>query len=72
MWKQFVREYLGFSKKERRGILILLALIFLCFAAPFFYPYFIHHKQYDHRSSILILFIINNMITLGLMRILHG
>ena len=48
MWKQFVREYLAFSKKERSGIFILLALISLCLAAPFFYPYFIHHKPYDH------------------------
>ncbi len=48
MWKQFLREYLSFTKKERTGIFILLALIILCLLAPFLYPYFLHHKTYDH------------------------
>jgi len=48
MWKQLLREYLSFTKKERTGIFILLALIILCLLAPFLYPYFIHHKTYDH------------------------
>jgi len=48
MWKQFLTEYLTFTKKERTGIFILLGLIMLCLLAPFFYPYFIHHPTYDH------------------------
>jgi len=48
MWKQFLHEYLSFTKKERTGIFILLALIILCLLLPFLYPYFIHHKTYDH------------------------
>jgi len=48
MWKQFLHEYLSFSKKERTGIFIVLALICFCLSAPFFYSYFIHRKQYDH------------------------
>ena len=48
MFKQFLNEYLSFTKKERSGIFILLALIIVCLLAPFLYPYFIHPKIYDH------------------------
>ncbi len=48
MFKQFIKEYLSFTKKERAGIIILLALIIICLFAPFLYPYFIHPKTYDH------------------------
>ncbi|MEO5783170.1 MAG: helix-hairpin-helix domain-containing protein [Ginsengibacter sp.] len=48
MFKQFLKEYLSFTKKERAGIFILLALIIVCLLAPFLYPYFIHLKTYDH------------------------
>ena len=48
MFKQFLNEYLSFTKKERVGIFILLALIIICLLLPFFYPYFIHQKKYDH------------------------
>lgn len=45
---QFIKEYLSYTKKERTGIFFLLAIILLCFAAPFFYPLFIQHRKYDH------------------------
>ena len=48
MWKQFIREYLTFTKKERTGIFILLGLIICCLLAPFLYPLFILQKKYDH------------------------
>ena len=48
MFKQFLNEYLSFTKKERAGIFILVALIVICLLLPFFYPYFIHQKIYDH------------------------
>ena len=48
MFKQFLNEYLSFTKKERAGIFILFALIIICLLLPFFYPYFIHQKKYDH------------------------
>ena len=48
MFKQFLREYLSFTKKERTGIFILLALIIICLFVPFLYPYFIRHKTCDH------------------------
>ncbi len=48
MWKKFISDYFSFTRKERAGIIILLAIIMICFCLPFFYPYFIYHKTYDH------------------------
>ena len=48
MWKQFISDYLSFSKKERNGILALLSLIVFFIVLPFFFPYFIKEKTYDH------------------------
>jgi len=50
MWKQFVVDYLSFSKKERHGITVLLFLIILFSTLPVFYPFFIKTKIYDHSS----------------------
>ncbi len=47
MLKTFIREYLSFTQKERKAIFMLLALIIVCLAAPFIYPYFIRSKTYD-------------------------
>ncbi|MDB5221995.1 MAG: hypothetical protein JWN83_662 [Chitinophagaceae bacterium] len=48
MWKHFLKDYLSFTKKERTGIIILLALILVCLFAPFLYPYLIRQGIYDH------------------------
>lgn len=48
MRNTFVKDYLSFSRKERAGIFILLAVIILCVLLPFVYPFFISHKEYDH------------------------
>ncbi|HEY0272713.1 MAG TPA: helix-hairpin-helix domain-containing protein [Chitinophaga sp.] len=34
MWKQFIKQYLDFSRRERRGIYLLLAIIAACCALP--------------------------------------
>jgi competence ComEA-like helix-hairpin-helix protein len=47
MWKQFVREYLSFTRKERQGIISVVLLILLFTILPFFYPYFIKEKMTD-------------------------
>ena len=39
MWRDFVKEYLCFSRKERFGILILLFFIVTGIAFPFFFRY---------------------------------
>lgn len=38
MWKQFVKDYLSFTKGERRAVLVLLALILLVFVLPYWWP----------------------------------
>lgn len=47
MWKRFLSDYLGFTKKERTGILVLLFLIAFFITIPFLYPFFIHEKPTD-------------------------
>ncbi|MDQ6757026.1 MAG: helix-hairpin-helix domain-containing protein [Bacteroidota bacterium] len=48
MWKNFVKEYLSFTHKERSAIFILIAIIVVCLFLPFAYPYFTHKQNYDH------------------------
>lgn len=48
MLKQFVADYLNFTKKERTGILVLLLMILLCILLPFLYPFFIKSGVNDH------------------------
>ena len=38
MWKQFIKDYLSFSKGERRAVLVLLGLILLVFVLPYWWP----------------------------------
>ena len=50
MFKKFLSGYFTFTRKERRGIIVLLAAIF-CFALlPLFYPFFISHRPQDHTA----------------------
>jgi competence protein ComEA len=48
MWKQFLRSYLNFTRKERKGVISVVPVILVFILAPFFYPLFIKHKQYDY------------------------
>jgi len=50
MWKQFVSQYLNFTRKERRGIITLLALIIFFILVPFLYPLFIKSKPVNAES----------------------
>jgi competence ComEA-like helix-hairpin-helix protein len=50
MWKQFLSDYLSFSKRDRNGIFIILALIAIFTLLPFLYPLFIKEKTYDHTA----------------------
>ena len=38
MWKQFVKDYLRFTKKDRIGIIVLISLIFLVIFLPYIWP----------------------------------
>lgn len=48
MWKQFIREYLGFTRKERSGIFVLIALILICLLVPFSFSFFSHDANDEH------------------------
>jgi DNA uptake protein ComE-like DNA-binding protein len=48
MWKAFVREYLCFTRKERIGVLMLLALIVICTILPFFFHLMVPQKKIDN------------------------
>jgi len=50
MWKQFISDYLNFTRKERTGILALLVLVAVLIILPFLFPFFIKSKTYDHSA----------------------
>jgi competence protein ComEA len=41
-------EYFNFTKRERTGVYVLLAIILLLIITPLFFPLFIAQKIYDH------------------------
>lgn len=43
--KQFIADYFSFSKKERRGIIVILVFILLLLLAPFLFPFFIKEPK---------------------------
>lgn len=48
MWKEYFKDYFVFTKKERIGIIILLAGIFTITILPIFFPIFSDEDSYDH------------------------
>lgn len=50
MWQHFFKDYFHFTKKERSGILILLAVVIVLILLPLVYPYFLKTETYDHRE----------------------
>jgi competence protein ComEA len=50
MRKQFFRDYFNFTRKERTGIIIIVALILFFILLPYFYPLFLKQKQYSHNE----------------------
>ncbi|MGB0931209.1 MAG: helix-hairpin-helix domain-containing protein [Chitinophagales bacterium] len=45
--KKIIKEYLTFSKRERNGVLVLLALIMITLILPYTFPYLIHSEPMD-------------------------
>ncbi|MEO5500267.1 MAG: helix-hairpin-helix domain-containing protein [Ginsengibacter sp.] len=43
-YKKFINEYLSFTKKETKGVIVLLTIIVIIFLLPLFFPFFINHK----------------------------
>lgn len=48
MLKQFIADYLNFTKKERRGNFVILFLIVCCLLLPFFFSWLTAEPEYDH------------------------
>ena len=47
MWKQFVKDYFSFTAKERKGIIILVIIIFFLVFLPYLYPLFNKKEVYN-------------------------
>ena len=48
--KNYINEYLSFTRKERVGIISIFVLILLCIILPFLFPFFITTKPADHTA----------------------
>ncbi len=48
--KKYFPEYLSFTRKERRGIIVIVVLILLFIILPFLFPFFITSKPVDHAA----------------------
>lgn len=44
MWNKLVNDYFVFTSKERKGIIILLVILFSIFIIPYFFPYFVKNN----------------------------
>jgi hypothetical protein len=49
-FKNLLRSYFGFSKKELNGIFVLFILMGLVLIIPYFYPLFVKDDKYDFES----------------------
>ena len=47
MWRQFLKDYFSFTRKERFGIISVVAVILLLIILPLFFPYFIKKEKTD-------------------------
>ena len=50
MRRDFINDYFSFTSKERKGIIIILVVIFLIVLAPLFFGFFIKDKNYSHKD----------------------
>lgn len=52
MLRKFIKAYLDFSARERKGVIGLLVLIVVMYAAPFITPYFVSPPVIDHATFV--------------------
>ncbi|MEP6952107.1 MAG: helix-hairpin-helix domain-containing protein [Ginsengibacter sp.] len=50
MWKQFLKDYFIFTRKERTGIIFIVSIIFFLNLISFAFPFFIKQKPYSHQQ----------------------
>ena len=48
MWKQFLKDYFVFTRKERRGTITIVIFILLITLLPLFFPFFMKDDPVDH------------------------
>lgn len=48
MWKQFLKDYFLFTRKERRGVIVLLIFILTITIVHFFFPLIVQEDIIDH------------------------
>lgn len=48
MWREFLKDYFNFTKKEREGIIYTVAFILILIIFSFLSPYFINREPIDH------------------------
>jgi competence protein ComEA len=48
MWRQFIRDYFIFTRKERAGIIFILSIIFFLMLLSFAFPFLVNQQQYSH------------------------
>lgn len=53
MWKQFLKDYFVFTRKERRGTITIVIFILLITLLPLFFPLFVKDEQVDHSEFAL-------------------
>lgn len=59
MWKQFVKDYFVFTRKERRGTITIVIFILLISFFPFFFPLLmkdelVDHSEFEHEIAQLV------------------
>ncbi len=50
MWKHFVKDYLIYTKKERKGIIYIVFIVSLIILSPFLFSFFTKKTQYSHKQ----------------------
>lgn len=50
MRKEFMNDYFSFTNKERKGVMLIVVIIFLIFLSPLFFRFFTKEKKYSHEE----------------------
>lgn len=50
MWKLFLKNYFNFTRKERKGVIIIVTLMLCFILVPYFYPLFIKQKPTNYND----------------------
>lgn len=53
MWKQFLKDYFVFTRKERRGTITIVIFILLITILPLFFPLLVKDEPVDHSEFAL-------------------